>query len=162
MQLKKMFTTVKEVILSTRPWSFTTGIIPVLVTAAVSQTPLLSTKMLSALAMALFVQAGANLTNTYFDFINEVDNKRYGEKTLVDKKLSPSFLLVLSILCYCIGVASVLPILIERQDQQLIAIFSLGVVLAFFYTASPVGLKYRGEIVILRYNTQCCLYLRIT
>lgn len=139
-----------EYILSMRPWSFTAAIVPVLVTTAVVKAPLYSAEFLRCIAMAVLVQAGANLTNTYYDFINGVDGNDSGDRSLVDKKVSPGGLLILSIVCYALAMFSVLPMLIGDHSQLLIAVFSVGVVLAYFYTANPVGLKYRamGDITI--------------
>ena len=53
-----MLDTVKEYIIATRPWSFTAGIIPVLITAAVSQVSITSTSFIRAAIMAIAVQAG--------------------------------------------------------------------------------------------------------
>ena len=138
-----MLSNLKEIILSTRPWSFTAAIIPVLITSAVTKSRF-SYELLIALAMAISIQAAANLTNTYYDFINGIDSKKIGERTLVDKKLSPWFLLILSFIFYIFGISLMLPYLLVDDGRQLVTIFSLGIVLAYFYTATPVGLKYIG------------------
>jgi len=143
-------TLLKEYVLAMRPWSFTAALIPILVTAAASNASFLSESFTRSMVMGIAVQAGANLTNTYFDFVNGVDSKDTpcGEKTLVDRKVSPNGLLVLSILCYLLGFLSVLPFL--SINLSLTAIFFAGIMLAFFYTATPVGLKYKalGDITI--------------
>ncbi|KAJ1423930.1 UbiA prenyltransferase family-domain-containing protein [Ochromonadaceae sp. CCMP2298] len=145
-----MLATLSEIVISTRPWSFTAGIIPVVITAAIAGVPLTNVKVLSTVVMAVSIQAGANLTNTYFDFANGVDTKENGEKTLVERKLSPGFLFATSVVCYIIGIAIVFPMLIAHANSQLITVFSCGIVLAFFYTATPVGLKYHalGDVTI--------------
>jgi 1,4-dihydroxy-2-naphthoate octaprenyltransferase len=48
------------------------------------------------------------------------------------------------VVCYIIGTAIVFPMLITHVNSQLITVFSCGIVLAFFYTATPVGLKYHA------------------
>jgi len=139
-----------EYILASRPWSFTAAAIPVLVTTAVNGSSLSSLQFLRCVVMAISIQAGANLTNTYFDFINAVDTKLGGERTLVDQKVSSTGVLILSALCYVVGISTVVPVLLERSNEQLGLIFAAGVLLAFFYTANPVGLKYRalGDVTI--------------
>jgi 1,4-dihydroxy-2-naphthoate octaprenyltransferase len=140
-----------EYVLATRPWSFTAAIIPVLVVSAVVGADLLSLAFARCLIMAVAIQAGANLTNTYYDFANKVDTKVGGERTLVDDKVSATGVVVLSVICYLVGIASVMPVFLESTDNsQLVAIFGVGCLLAFFYTATPVGLKYRalGDITI--------------
>lgn len=154
---------VKELILSLRPWSFTASVIPVFVTAAAINAPFLSEKFLRAVVMALFIHAGANLTNTYYDFVLGVDTKTYNhDSTLVDQKLSPTSLFVFSIICYAIGIAAIVPTFqdngitslaqIDYQSPQFLTFcfFGLGVLLAFGYTGGSYGLKYfaLGDITI--------------
>jgi 1,4-dihydroxy-2-naphthoate octaprenyltransferase len=147
-----MISTIAEYIIATRPWSFTAAIIPVLVTTAATNSSFLSDGFIRALVMGVAVQAGANLTNTYFDFLNGVDTKHTptGEKTLVERKISTTGALVVSLLCYVIGVSAVLPVFLERMDTQALVILAVGILLAFFYTANPVGLKYKalGDVTI--------------
>jgi 1,4-dihydroxy-2-naphthoate octaprenyltransferase len=81
-----MFAALSELVIATRPWSFTAGIIPVVITAAVAGVPLTDLKLISALVMAVSIQAGANLTNTYYDFANGVDFEGNGQQTLVDRR----------------------------------------------------------------------------
>ena len=65
-----------EYVIATRPWSFTAAAIPILVTGAVvAPSMILSTNFLRCLVMGITVQAGANLTNTYFDYVNGFDTK---------------------------------------------------------------------------------------
>jgi len=84
--------------------------------------------------------------------VNGVDSKdtSCGEKTLVDKKITPGGVITLSTICYLIGVGSLIPVIIKYNDSSLNIIFSAGILLAFFYTANPIGLKYRclGDITI--------------
>ena len=140
----------REYVLASRPWSFTAAIIPVLVVSAVTGASLLSPSFVRCMVMAVAIQAGANLTNTYFDFVNEVDTKIGGERTLVDHKVSTTGVVLLSAVCYIVGVAAVVPVFLANNDSQLLAIFLAGCCLAFFYTANPVGLKYRalGDVTI--------------
>jgi 1,4-dihydroxy-2-naphthoate octaprenyltransferase len=143
---------IKEYILATRPWSFTAGLVPVLVTAAVLGQSFASENFVRALLMALSVQSGANLVNTYFDFVNGVDTKTSvcGDMTLVEKKITPMGCITVAFLCFLVSIASVFPALMVPDDNTFILIFSIGIVLAVFYTADPVGLKYRalGDVVI--------------
>ena len=141
---------IMEYILATRPWSFTAAIIPVLIVTAVTRSPLQSPLFLRAFVMAVAVQAGANCTNTYFDYLNGIDTKVGGERTLVEHKISINGLLLLSAVCYITGALAVAPLLIQDDSRQLLAIFVAGILLAFFYTANPVGLKYiaLGDVTI--------------
>lgn len=159
-------------VLATRPWSLSAAFIPICITASALGLPyafsnlqnlirsyfflnigtsLVSVDFFRALVMGISIQIGANLTNTYFDFINGVDNKETpgGEKTLVDKKVSPIGVVIMSVIFYIIGLGAVFPVLMH-SDFQLIIIVAVGTTLAIFYTATPVGLKYKalGDVTI--------------
>ena len=56
----------------------------------------------------------ANLTNTYYDYVNGLDTKSSvcGDMTLVNKKMSPGVLYLLSIICYVISILAVYPLLV--------------------------------------------------
>uniref|UniRef100_A0A7S0SXL2 1,4-dihydroxy-2-naphthoate octaprenyltransferase n=1 Tax=Chromulina nebulosa TaxID=96789 RepID=A0A7S0SXL2_9STRA len=140
----------EEYVLATRPWSFTAAIVPIIITAAVCKKSLFSIEFIRAMCMGITIQAGANLTNTYFDFINGVDSKINGEKTLVERKVSCTEVLVLSLICYLSGLFCILPYLITSKNLSLPVIFMVGVALAYFYTANPIGLKYKalGDVTI--------------
>lgn len=143
---------VKDIIVASRPWSFTASIVPILVTTAVCQFPLVDVLFARVMAIGLFIQAGANLTNTYFDYLNGVDTKQHNhDPTLVDKKMYPVTMFIFAIACYGAGIVLCLPAIVQQGvDKSLAVIFSVGLALGFFYTASPVGLKYRalGDITI--------------
>eukprot|EP00658_Telonema_sp_P-2_P032625 TRINITY_DN24109_c0_g1_i1.p1 TRINITY_DN24109_c0_g1~~TRINITY_DN24109_c0_g1_i1.p1 ORF type:complete len:303 (-),score=90.41 TRINITY_DN24109_c0_g1_i1:503-1411(-) len=137
----------RRLALATRPWSFTAAAIPVLVTSAVLQADLLTIPFGQALTMALSVQAAANLTNTYYDFANHVDTKETaasgaGEDTLVNQLVSAEEVLQLSVVLYAIALLAALPTILTLPAAAPVVV--AGVALAFFYTADPVGLKYKG------------------
>ena len=143
--------------LAARPWTFPAAAVPILVAGAVIGAPLVSYTFGRVLCLGITVQAGANLTNTYYDFKNGVDRKHTlkagaGESTLVDKKLEPGTVYVMSVVCYAIGFAAALPTIIAEGDQSRSAfvIVATGMLLSFFYSASPVGLKYKalGDITV--------------
>lgn len=144
-----------ECVLATRPYTFTACLVPILVTTALVGTQnrgtnaFLQEGFLRALVMGISVQSAANLTNTYFDYINGVDTKDCigGDLTLVEKKLTPTTVLSLSMVFYAVGFLAVMPIL---SQPTFIYIFALGIILSIFYTMNPIGLKYiaMGDITI--------------
>ena len=142
-----------EYFIACRPYTFTASIIPVMVTTAVVGGSFRSLDFLRTIAMGISVQSAANLSNTYFDFVNGVDTKAMasGDKGLVDARHITSLgVLILSVVFYMVGLATVLPVFMERSDFMLPIIFFSGIALAFFYTATPVGLKYKalGDVTI--------------
>lgn len=143
----------KEYIVATRPWSFTAAIVPIIVTAAVLHANFYSVEFAQAMVMGISVQAAANLTNTYFDFIKGVDNKDNaaagtGEKTLVEQKISTHGLITLAIALYIIALVSISPLLLRCWPT--LVTFVCGTLLSMFYTATPIGLKYiaLGDVTI--------------
>lgn len=140
-------------ILATRPWSFTAAVVPIFVTLAVVKGSFLSLEFLRVLTMGIAIQAAANLTNTYYDYTNGVDNKDSAdagtaEKTLVDNKLCTREVVCLSLALYTLGALAILPLLLRCWPTLLT--FICGTALSFFYTANPIGLKYLalGDITI--------------
>jgi len=154
-------TIIQEYLVALRPWSFTASIIPVCITAAVTNSSFLSWEFGRALAMAVFIHSGANLTNTYYDYVLGIDTKAYNhDGTLVEQKISTSGLFLYSIICYGVGILAILPSLphnfssleydTNSPEFMTLSIFAIGVLLAFGYTAGSFGLKYMalGDITI--------------
>lgn len=142
-----------EYFIASRPYTFTASIIPIMVTTAVVGGSFQSLDFFRTVAMGISVQSAANLSNTYFDFVNGVDTKAMasGDKGLVDaRNITSTGVLILSMICYLTGLITVLPVFLQRTDVMLPSIFFTGIALAFFYTATPVGLKYKalGDITI--------------
>ena len=101
------------------------------------------------------VQCGAQLVNTYFDYRKGVDSKKSiqnttltgADVTLMEKKVHASHLLLMAALFYCAAAGVLyLPIgaLPEKERDELVSTVILAMVLSFFYSAEPVGLKYKG------------------
>jgi 1,4-dihydroxy-2-naphthoate polyprenyltransferase len=95
----------------------------------------------------IFMQAGANVLNDYFDYKNKVDTSHVpgsfgtGGRAIARSLLSPSQVLFLGLLLY----ALVLPIGVYLTAEAGLPVLVLGLVgffLGFFYTGSPVGFKY--------------------
>lgn len=148
-----------------RPLSLTCGVMATLITTAVVTEPVAhsiaftSTRFILAMGMAVSVQLGANLTNTYFDFKNGVDvvDKRQLQyrldKGLANGQVSEKSVFWLMILFYSIGIGCASPFLLTAKSSALPLIFGFGLALAFFYTANPLGvggLKYvaLGDVTI--------------
>ena len=101
-------------IIATRPWSFTASVIPILIASALlyktHPSQIEAIEVLRVLMIIVFVQAGANLTNTYYDFVSGVDNKKtIGDRTLVDKLCNPDSMFKVSVACYVSAFALFLP-----------------------------------------------------
>eukprot|EP01041_Mallomonas_annulata_P006006 gene6006-12111_t len=141
---------IMEYILAIRPWSLTAALIPIVTTATVLGTSYTDENFIRAVVMGIFIQIGANLTNTYYDYVNGVDTKDGGEKTLVERKVSTTGIILMSIISYLIGLAALAPYILSAKGYQLLTVVVTGICLSIFYTANPVGLKYKalGDITI--------------
>ena len=73
--------------------------------------------------------------------------------------------MILSLAFYTVAIASIWPYLIDSDSDILRKVFGAGIALSFFYTAIPIGLKYRalGDITIFLcfgpLLMQCCSIL---
>eukprot|EP00754_Rhynchopus_humris_P040183 Rhum_TRINITY_DN23225_c0_g1::Rhum_TRINITY_DN23225_c0_g1_i1::g.177498::m.177498 len=162
---------------ATRPWSLTAGVIPVLVTAATVEKEVRRSRELAnvevtevmpfylvpefymIMLVIVLVQMGANLCNSYFDFVNKVDvlsdKGTCGDGTLLKPKKGVTLwgVVGVSILCYAaavtLGMRLVeLPTEVAASDAA--KVFASGVALSILYTANPLPLKYfgLGDVVI--------------
>lgn len=149
----------KEYIQVIRPLSLTCALISTLITTSVVSNDYrvyLSKKFIRSLIMSVFIQLGANLTNTYFDFVNGVDTVDIKQrafrldKGLMNRAVSTSGVLTLIFIFYTIGITSVYSILLRSSNQFGTYLLIIGVFLSVFYTAYPIGLKYKalGDITI--------------
>ena len=95
----------------------------------------------------IFMQAGANVLNDYFDYKNEVDTSHVpgsfgtGGRAIGQNLLSPGLVLILGLLFYLFT----LPIGIYLTVKVGLPILILGIIgffVGFFYTGSPIGFKY--------------------
>jgi len=146
--------------LASRPKFLTASIAPVLVGSALAyasaQTFSLPSFILALLAI-MFLHAGANITNDYFDHTSKNDwlNKNPtpfsgGSRFIQQSLLSSKQTLAAGLVALAIG--SIIGLVIIAITKS-IFIFSLGLaglLGGYFYTASPVRLGYRciGEFII--------------
>ncbi len=95
----------------------------------------------------VFMQAGANVLNDYFDYKNEVDTSHVpgsfgtGGRAIGRSLLSSGQVLILGLLFYVFT----LPIGIYLTVKVGLPVLVLGVIgffVGFFYTGSPIGFKY--------------------
>lgn len=154
----------QDYLFSLRPWSFTASIIPCFIVGAVTNTPFFGLDFARAIVMVICIQSAANLTNTYYDFVKGVDTKKNNaDDTLVEGKLSKETVLYMSYFFYAIGMSTVMStstltqgslqefnLINVTSHKELAVIFATGLILAYFYTATPVGLKYiaLGDLTI--------------
>lgn len=142
----------KELFDAVRPWSLTQTVVGMLLTASAVGAPIFTKELFLASVMAIFTQSGANLTNTYFDFIHGVDSAKYVNcNSILEKKLTPNGIMMYSIVCYGIGSIAIIPTLLSKSFQAdtknfyfFIGIFLIQQWLAYAYTGDPFRFKYRA------------------
>jgi 1,4-dihydroxy-2-naphthoate octaprenyltransferase len=110
---------------------------------------------LLALLGGVFIHAGLDLVNDYFDHTSGVDeiNPYHnpfsgGSRVIQEGLLSPKQVFWASIICFAIGSAIGLLLDFNLPGHTLLIIGIVGVFLAFFYSASPIRIGYTslGEV----------------
>lgn len=109
-----------------------------------------------ALIGGIFVHLGANLSNDYFDARSEADalnvdrNALSGGSRVIQDGLIPAGQILAAALSFLAAGALIGMYLVFRlQSPALLGIGVLGVFCAYFYTADPLRLGYRGLAEIL-------------
>eukprot|EP00940_MAST-03C_sp_MAST-3C-sp2_P000921 g921.t1 len=93
----------------------------------------------------LSVHAGANLINTYYDFVKGADvHGSSDDRTLVDKTMRPNEVRWLGIMLFGLATLLASALSIRAAGMPLFVLYAIGAALAFFYTADPYSLKYKG------------------
>jgi 1,4-dihydroxy-2-naphthoate octaprenyltransferase len=149
---KSNMPSVKTWFLAARPFSFTASLTPVLVGTALAATQghFHFLNFIAALFGGLFIHAGSNLFNDFYDYKTGADTKpTSGSGLLVQKVLRPEQVLraalVMFLLAFLIGIY-----LVAMRGWVIVALGIGGLLGGYFYTARPINLKYRalGEPVI--------------
>ncbi len=130
-----------------RPHSYTAAIIPVALGAIIAGAeghfhPLLLTL---ALLGAIAIQAGANLTNDYFDYTRGIDTPQsfIGRNVLLRGELQPRQVLIAGLVAFAVG-AIIGLYLVSVGGAFILWLGVIGVLVGFFYTAGPFALAYTG------------------
>jgi len=134
--------------LALRPWSFTAAFIPVTLGAVLAWQEGLFNLPLYILTVAggIMLQAGTNMVNTYYDYVNGVDTVESASRSnpvLVFGWLRPKTLLrggyVVFILAAIIGFY-----LAYLKGWPVLVLGLAGLVGGYGYTARPLAYKYQG------------------
>lgn len=137
-----------------RTFSFTASATPILLGTALAlyQTGHINVPMLIlALFGGVILHAGTNLVSDYYDYNKGVDREDTfgGSRVLVDKQMAPKDILRGGIIAFAIATLIGVYLVVERGWP--IVMFGLaGIAGGYFYTAGPVGYKYRalGEFLV--------------
>ena len=104
----------------------------------------------------ILIQLAANMSNDYFDFVSETDSKNRsfsaysGGSRVIQKGLIPArHILIAAIACFAVGSGIGVLLVVKLRSIPLLAIGLLGVFCAYFYTATPLRLGYRGFAELL-------------
>lgn len=127
-----------------RPFSFTVTVMPVLLGALMA--PRFSwTWFLPTLLGALLLHAGVNVISDAFDYRRGVDTWRVlgSSRVLVDGLMASGAHLRWGLLLFGLGCGIGLGLAYFR-GWPVLAFGLVGAALGFFYTAPPLGLKYKG------------------
>ncbi len=137
-----------------RTFSFTASITPVLLGTALA---LYMDKvfnvwlMLAAVFGGLILHAGTNLISDYFDYVKGVDREETfgGSRILVERQMKPKHMLWGGFIAFTLATAIGVFLLIVR-GWPIVAFGVIGILGGYFYTAGPVGYKYKalGEFLV--------------
>jgi 1,4-dihydroxy-2-naphthoate octaprenyltransferase len=137
-----------------RPQFFTATIVPILLGTVIAWHQFGNFNwlyFLLALIGGLFIHAGLDLGNDYFDHTAGVDEiNRFptpfsgGSRIIQEKLLAPKEILRGSILCFLVGITIGLYLNFVLPGNALLIIGIIGIFLAFFYTADPIRIGYTG------------------
>jgi len=136
----------KAWLLATRPWSFPASIVPMLVGGALAHRAGEFGGGLFVLTLlgGLLFHIGANLFNTYFDFRRGVDSSADADdRTLVDAILQPKEVITGGLVAFAVG-AGIGGFLVWQAGFAILALGAIGLALGVFYTADPLGYKYKA------------------
>ena len=131
-----------------RPFSFTASITPIILGTSLAFFEGTSVNFIyffAALFGGILLHAGTNLVSEYYDLKIGADTKKtFGSsKILVDELMSPARVLRGGILCFVL--ATLIGVYLFSQFGVVIVYLGLaGIFGGFFYTANPVGYKYRA------------------
>lgn len=129
-----------------RAYSWPASLAPALVGAAAAarhgrfSAPDLALTLLAA----LLAHSGANLANTYFDFIKGVDGPQADDRGLVDGLMEPRPMLALAAGLFAAGGAIGLLLVVKNGIPGLLWLGAAGFALAWTYTGAGVAYKYRA------------------
>jgi len=129
-----------------RPFSYPASIVPVLVGSVAWQPkPLNMFLLLSTLLGSVAIQVGTNLANEYFDYTQGIDKSdSLGPAgVILEGKLAPVHVLYAAILAFAVGAGFGLYI-VTQVGWVILLIGIASILAAWFYTAKPFSLGYRG------------------
>lgn len=131
-----------------RPWSLTASIIPILfgTVLALQESPIIQIgRLLAALLGSMMLQVGANLFNTWGDYVTGVDTiaSAHSCPQLVTGTMTPKQMKLAASSCLAIGGLFGLWLAYEC-GWTIMVLGVLGVAGAYCYTAGPYPFKYAG------------------
>ncbi|MBF0121816.1 MAG: 1,4-dihydroxy-2-naphthoate octaprenyltransferase [Candidatus Omnitrophica bacterium] len=133
---------------------FTAAVIPVLLALVYAlwiKTPVAWPLLPLIIMGMIFLHAGTNCINDYYDYINGVDKKTtFGSsRVLVDDLMPARHMFIESIILFSLGSIMGL-IIVFWRGPVILAIGLLGVLGGYFYSAKPLGLKYLawGDVMV--------------
>lgn len=137
-----------------RPKFFTATLVPILLGSVIAwhgSGEFNWMYFLLTLLGGIFIHAGLNLANDYFDHTSGLDEINPhptpfsgGSRVIQEGLLSPSRILWGSVICFSTGAAIGLFLDLALPGHTLLVIGLVGIFLALFYSADPIRIGYTG------------------
>ena len=146
----------KDYVIAARPWSFSMSAISVSLGTLVAwrSGPVEWGWFLAVVVGMVLCHAGGNVLNDYFDSHSRVDRAesataRYRPHPIVGGLMAPRTVLTEAVVLFLLA-AAIGAVLVLFRTWLVFWIALAGLVLAVFYTAGPITLKYRalGELAV--------------
>jgi 1,4-dihydroxy-2-naphthoate octaprenyltransferase len=98
-----------------------------------------------------FIQIAANLSNDYFDYLSgndayNVSGSKFsgGSRVIVSGALTPKKVISAAYLFYSVGTLFGVYLAIQTGYMLILPLWIFGLLMAYFYSANPLRLSYRG------------------
>lgn len=131
-----------------RPFSYTASVIPAMYATAYAvylDQPIRWVLFVPVVLASLSIHAATNLVSEYFDYVKGVDRPETlgGSRVLVEGLLRPVEVLAAGLILFAVTAGFGL-VFIFLRGWPIFVLGVVGMAGGIFYTAAPLGLKYRG------------------
>jgi len=141
----------RNILISLRPWSLPVSLVPIFLSGIIIMLKNLGTivsfNFILCVLITITAHCFANITNTYFDFVNKVDKKQSDDRGLIDKHIDIPIIknVIIGLLLFLLFLL-VVSLMITPTEiiLKLLIIVLPCMFITLFYTSNIFSLKYYG------------------